>query len=210
VIKSAVFNTLTFLGPFLWFGRISRRSWWLVTICVVTLTLLGEHIVPFGSSAALIGAIILTYTLIIAHVKRWHDLGDSGLMMLLGFIPIVNFWVLYQLGFRPSMVGPNKYGEDPYKDPVDKMFNQGVSLLKNGELQQALTTFNQALGTAKSNRDKASILGNIAVCHLRLGEKDAAIRVLSDAVHFRRSVKAQIAKDKDFIELHNDERFRAL
>ena len=96
------------------------------------------------------------------------------------------------------------------KKLIDKIFRKGSSLLKDGDTQQALTTFNQALDMAKSNNDRGSILYNIAICNLRLGQKEPAIKALSDVVSVLPSLKSRMAKDKDFTELHDDEQFRVL
>lgn len=46
-------------------------------------------------------------------VKRLHDLNKSGWMILIMFIPVVNFiFGLYML-FADGTVGPNEYGNDP-------------------------------------------------------------------------------------------------
>jgi len=90
---------------------------------------------------------------------------------------------------------------------VDIIFRKGSSLLKKGETQQALALFNQALDKAKSKNEKGSILYNIAVCNLRLGQRETAIRALADTVCVVPSLKSRIAKDKDFTELQNDEQF---
>jgi uncharacterized membrane protein YhaH (DUF805 family) len=46
-------------------------------------------------------------------VKRWHDLGQSGWMVLLNFtfvfIPVALVW----LGFIKGKKGNNRYGLDP-------------------------------------------------------------------------------------------------
>jgi len=93
---------------------------------------------------------------------------------------------------------------------VDTIFREGASLLKKGDTQQALTMFNQALDKANSNDEKGSILYNIAVCNLRLGQRETAIKALTDTVSVLPSLKSRIAKDKDFTELQNDEQFRVV
>ncbi len=51
---------------------------------------------------------------------------------------------------------------------------------------------------------------NMVVCSLRLGQKETAIRVLSNAVSVLPSLKSRIAKDKEFMELRNDDQFRVI
>jgi tetratricopeptide (TPR) repeat protein len=93
---------------------------------------------------------------------------------------------------------------------VDKIFREGSSLLKKGNIQQALTKFDQAADVAKSNKEKAPVLYNTAVCYIRLGQKEAAIKALSDVVSILPSLRSRMAKDKDFTELQGEEQFRAL
>lgn len=46
-------------------------------------------------------------------VRRCHDLGHSGWLLLIGLVPVVNFfWALY-LCFFPGTHGENQYGPDP-------------------------------------------------------------------------------------------------
>lgn len=78
------------------------------------------------------------------------------------------------------------------------LFGEGVASLRKGDTQHALMAFNQALEKATANRDKGRILCNMAICNLRLGQKDAAIKMLTDAVIILPSAKSQIEKDKDF------------
>ncbi|KAF1071720.1 MAG: Inner membrane protein YhaI [Pseudomonas citronellolis] len=44
--------------------------------------------------------------------RRLHDQGKSGWMMLLGFVPLANFYLLY-LFCLDSQPGANAYGPDP-------------------------------------------------------------------------------------------------
>ncbi len=45
-------------------------------------------------------------------VARWlHDVGKSGFIGLLAFIPIVNFYVFFNI-IKVSEKGENKYGTD--------------------------------------------------------------------------------------------------
>ena len=90
------------------------------------------------------------------------------------------------------------------EDPVHALLGQGVSLLHTDRPQQALTAFNQALDHAKSRRDKAWILCYMAVCELRLRDKDLADKTLAEALRVLPSVVARIAKKKDLAELYGE------
>ena len=52
-------------------------------------------------------------------VRRLHDIGKSGWMMLLGFIPLAGPIILLVFALMPSQPSTNKYG------PVPNMVNYG-------------------------------------------------------------------------------------
>jgi uncharacterized membrane protein YhaH (DUF805 family) len=54
-----------------------------------------------------IAAIALSISI---HVRRWHDLDQPGLLVLLGFIPIVGLIVTIILLFISGTQGANRYG----------------------------------------------------------------------------------------------------
>ena len=60
----------------------------------------------------LVVAIITSIPLLAASVRRLHDVGYSGLTIILGIFPIVNLFVLYLL-VSDSDMEPNIYGEPP-------------------------------------------------------------------------------------------------
>ena len=66
----------------------------------------------FGPISGIL-AIIAIYPSIAVSVKRCHDRDRSGWFLLLGLIPLVNIWVLVELGFLKGTTGENKYGSDP-------------------------------------------------------------------------------------------------
>jgi uncharacterized membrane protein YhaH (DUF805 family) len=54
--------------------------------------------------------LLTSYPSIAVGVKRCHDRDMSGWFLLVGLIPLLNLWVLVELGFSGGMVGPNRYG----------------------------------------------------------------------------------------------------
>ena len=95
-------------------GRLSRSQYWLCWLGAMGVLL------PSYLAAALISEdlfmMIVLLSLIPAawigiaiEVKRWHDLGMSGLWFFLGFVPYIGGLIkLVMLGFLPSD-GPNQY-----------------------------------------------------------------------------------------------------
>jgi len=51
-------------------------------------------------------------------VRRLHDDDKSGWFLLLGLIPLVNFYLLY-LYVIPGTTGPNRFGPDPKGGAAD-------------------------------------------------------------------------------------------
>jgi uncharacterized membrane protein YhaH (DUF805 family) len=48
------------------------------------------------------------------QIKRWHDRGKPGVMVLVNFIPIVGgIWAFIECGCLRGTNGPNTFGDDP-------------------------------------------------------------------------------------------------
>ena len=119
-------------------GRIPRRTFWavfgfLIALCLIVAIVLNFAIFPvmdkidFDRLPLLVQipigiidwlVVISAYGLFIwvvlaNNVKRWHDLGYSGWMVLLGLIPFVGIIVIIFTGFFLGQKTPNEYGPDP-------------------------------------------------------------------------------------------------
>ena len=58
--------------------------------------------------------ILIIWTSLAISVKRWHDRGKSGAMVLVNLIPFVGgIWTLIECGCLPGDMGRNHYGHDP-------------------------------------------------------------------------------------------------
>ena len=62
-----------------------------------------DYLITFLVSQLLALILIGIYTTIVAHIRRWHDLGRSGWWTLLFLIPLVNFIVFLCLLFTPGV-----------------------------------------------------------------------------------------------------------
>ena len=60
------------------------------------------------------------------------------------------------------------------------MFSQGVTLLANGNPAAALQEFQKSLADATGDQ-KADSLYNVGVCHVRLGNIEAAVQAVAEA-----------------------------
>jgi uncharacterized membrane protein YhaH (DUF805 family) len=120
-------NTLTW-SQILWSfqGRIPRRTFWGASLIWVGILMLFSLIAPvLGSSENsilpfvflglfLFFLVAYTWSMIAIQVKRWHDRGKSGAMVLINFIPIVGgIWAFVECGCLRGTDGPNQYGDDP-------------------------------------------------------------------------------------------------
>ena len=55
-------------------------------------------------------------------VRRLHDVGKSGWMLLVGLIPLFGWIYLLFLYVQPGMTGPNAYGPDPKGGDAGQVF----------------------------------------------------------------------------------------
>ncbi|MEW6536612.1 MAG: DUF805 domain-containing protein [Candidatus Auribacterota bacterium] len=102
-------------------GRISRKTYWLKYVLPVTLlcyatilidVIAGTISAGFGIFSLVFGLITL-YPSIAVGIKRCHDRNRSGWFLLLGVVPLLNIWLIIELGFLQGTIGDNKYGTDP-------------------------------------------------------------------------------------------------
>lgn len=103
-------------------GRIPRRQFWAATGIWYAIILV-TYLLAWGIGAAtesflvvipvilvLIAALISSLAI---QVKRWHDRGYSGAMVLISFVPLLGIWALIECGCLRGTVGMNNYGTDP-------------------------------------------------------------------------------------------------
>jgi uncharacterized membrane protein YhaH (DUF805 family) len=96
-------------------SRTRRSEFWAAFGIAVGISILGGVIddLVFGSGlgvfywASIVAWIWLTWG---SSVNRFHDMGLSGWMSLLYFIPLVNFGIFIWVGSGPGNAAPNKWG----------------------------------------------------------------------------------------------------
>ena len=72
--------------------------------------------VGFSMTGGLLSLLFALATLvpnIAVSVRRLHDVGKSGWMILIAIIPIIGWFYLLFLYLQPGTTGPNAYGPDP-------------------------------------------------------------------------------------------------
>ncbi|ASN81413.1 DUF805 domain-containing protein [Deinococcus ficus] len=119
-------------------GRARRREYWMFTLINAIITfvlqipaqgaLMGMAMQSDASGApsagltgiALISSILLlVYTLAVllpsigVAVRRMHDTGRSGWLLLLGLIPFIGWLILLYFYVQDSQPGANKWGPNP-------------------------------------------------------------------------------------------------
>jgi len=107
-------------------GRARRTEYWMFSLFSIIFSILASiiDIIVFGVGLEEWGPIDTIYTLalfipsIAVSVRRLHDIGKSGWMMLLILIPIIGWIWLFVLSVTDSDSGENQYGPNP-KEPND-------------------------------------------------------------------------------------------
>ena len=103
-------------------GRARRKEYWMFTLWNFIFALLAVLLdYSFGIVYPLVGygPLYIAYALFVlvpgiaVAVRRLHDIGKSGWMYLVAFIPIAGFILLLILFIKEGDQGNNSYGEDP-------------------------------------------------------------------------------------------------
>lgn len=107
-------------------GRIGRGTFWAAWLGMMAVSLVAGLVIGAVTSSAgqetglvlyLLFLIPSVYAGLSIQIKRWHDIGVSGWVLILAIIPFAN--LLYMLvafvclGCIKGTAGPNKYGADP-------------------------------------------------------------------------------------------------
>jgi len=106
----------------LWFsfeGRISRTTFWadwVILIMPFVLLMIYFDFVSGKGFFTVIFLLIVAYPSLAVGARRCHDRNRSGWFQLLALIPVLNIWVLIELGCLRGTLGDNKYGPDPLNE----------------------------------------------------------------------------------------------
>ena len=103
-------------------GRARRKEYWMFTlvsagisvILIIVDYLLTTKILGINLLNLLYGLGVFIPTLAVG-IRRLHDIGKSGWMMLVGLIPIAGFIWLIVLFATDSQKGTNDWGQCPHK-----------------------------------------------------------------------------------------------
>lgn len=98
--------------------RLGYLGYWLLTVLVVTalyvvLSIAFASFDALGDYARILSAVIGYFFIIPAAIRRFHDIGWSGWLVLTLFVPFVFAVSALILFFWPGAKGDNKYGPSP-------------------------------------------------------------------------------------------------
>lgn len=123
-------------------GRSRRREFWILFVWIASFILMyldtalglggtassysGDEGVGFsmtGGWLTIIFALAVLVPNLAVSVRRLHDVGKTGWLILVGLIPILGWLYLLFLYLQPGESGPNLFGPDPKgADDQSKVF----------------------------------------------------------------------------------------
>ncbi len=97
-------------------GRARRKEFWMFVlfnaIVSVILTTIDAMLGTYGALSGIYGLAIFIPSLAVS-VRRLHDIGKSGWMILVALIPVIGFIWLLVLYIMEGTPGENQYGANP-------------------------------------------------------------------------------------------------
>jgi len=97
-------------------GRARRKEYWMFVlfniIASIILSIIDSAIGTYGALTGLYSLVVLIPSLAVG-VRRLHDSGKSGWMLLVAFIPVIGFIWLLILLITEGTPGENQYGANP-------------------------------------------------------------------------------------------------
>lgn len=103
-------------------GRARRTEYWMFTLFNVIFTIVAvilDNVLGFTFGEIGYGAIYLLYALVMlipglaVSIRRLHDVGKSGWMILISLIPFIGAIWLLVLMLTDSQPNTNEYGSNP-------------------------------------------------------------------------------------------------
>ena len=108
-------------------GRLRRSQYWLWHLaqaaiaialgCVLYgITALAPQNIVVAIAISLLALalyVVFVWSALSVSVRRCHDRNKSGWFVLVSLIPLLNLWVLIELGFLDGTQDPNQYGPSP-------------------------------------------------------------------------------------------------
>ena len=101
-------------------GRASRQEYWMFFLfnMIFAIVIIGIDIILGLGFLNVIYSLVVMIPGMAVNIRRLHDIGKSGWMVLIVLIPCIGaFWLLY-LMFQDSSPLDNEYGPSPKPKPV--------------------------------------------------------------------------------------------
>lgn len=92
-------------------GRARRKEYWFFFLFNITISIVLE-LVGIMALQLVYGLGVLIPSIAVS-VRRLHDIGKSGWLLLIGLIPLIGFIVLIVFAVKDSQPGDNEYGPNP-------------------------------------------------------------------------------------------------
>ena len=91
-------------------GRAGRKEFWTFILVNLVISALLANFLPYLGSLFSLAIIVPS---IAVSVRRLHDVGQSGWLLLVGLIPLVGLIILIYFYVQESQAGTNEYGITP-------------------------------------------------------------------------------------------------
>jgi uncharacterized membrane protein YhaH (DUF805 family) len=112
-IQKAVRTCLTKYADFN--GRAARPEFWWFVLAQVVVSVILNMIVPLLGGLFSLAMLIPSLA---AGSRRLHDIGKTGWLQLLGFIPVIGWILLIYWCAQPGEAAANQYGTPPAETPL--------------------------------------------------------------------------------------------
>lgn len=93
-------------------GRARRKEYWMFVLFNMIFAIIAMIIDKNGVVYGIYALAVLLPSIAVS-IRRMHDIGKSGWILLVGLIPIVGFIWLIILMVKDSDQGQNQYGPNP-------------------------------------------------------------------------------------------------
>jgi uncharacterized membrane protein YhaH (DUF805 family) len=125
-------------------GRARRKEYWMFVLFNIIFSILamvvdgllgtrfnveniyGDPTLSYYGWVYVLYAVVVLLPSLAVGVRRLHDVGKSGWMMLVALIPIIGSIWLIVLFCTDSEHGPNKWGDDPKSDGTEGLLEPQV------------------------------------------------------------------------------------
>ncbi len=112
-------------------GRTSRGAYWklyfvpLVLICVVAGVV--DAALSLGGTVVIVTAAVIFWPWLVSQIRRWRDLGFSGVFGLLSLVPYIGVLISLLIGLFPGQEGDmNRHGFCRHLEAIHSGTSGGV------------------------------------------------------------------------------------